>query len=63
MYSLERLAQTHADQRQTVVNLLCAYLRMPAGESADELQVRTTAQRIPMLHLRPGSGAEPLGSC
>ena len=62
LYSLERLAQSHADQRQTVVNLLCAYLRMPADEAADELQVRKTAQRILMLHLRPGSGAEPHGS-
>ncbi|MFC6093965.1 pentapeptide repeat-containing protein [Saccharothrix lopnurensis] len=29
LYALERLAQDNPHQRQTVVNLLCAYLRMP----------------------------------
>ncbi|WP_232241397.1 pentapeptide repeat-containing protein [Kutzneria sp. 744] len=29
VYALERLAQDNPDQRQMVVNLLCAYLRMP----------------------------------
>lgn len=29
MYALERLAQNTVDQRQTIVNVLCAYLRMP----------------------------------
>jgi uncharacterized protein YjbI with pentapeptide repeats len=29
IYALERLAQNNPDQRQTVVNVLCAYLRMP----------------------------------
>ncbi|BAL93204.1 hypothetical protein AMIS_79840 [Actinoplanes missouriensis 431] len=29
LYSLERLAQQVPDQRQTVVNVICAYLRMP----------------------------------
>ncbi|WP_158075662.1 pentapeptide repeat-containing protein [Actinokineospora bangkokensis] len=29
LYALERLAQDHPEQRQTVVNVLCAYLRMP----------------------------------
>ena len=29
LYALERLAQDHVDQRQTIVNVLCAYLRMP----------------------------------
>jgi uncharacterized protein YjbI with pentapeptide repeats len=29
MYALERLAQNVPDQRQTIVNVLCAYLRMP----------------------------------
>lgn len=29
LYALGRLAQEHAEQRQTVVNVLCAYLRMP----------------------------------
>jgi hypothetical protein len=29
LYTLERLAQGNPNQRQTVVNLICAYLRMP----------------------------------
>src|SRR3954463_6896577 len=29
MYSLERLAQDNPPRRQTVVDVLCAYLRMP----------------------------------
>ncbi len=29
LYALERLAQNTPDQRQTIVNLLCAYLRLP----------------------------------
>ncbi|WP_258906929.1 pentapeptide repeat-containing protein [Actinokineospora sp. UTMC 2448] len=29
LYALERLAQDHGEQRQTIVNVLCAYLRMP----------------------------------
>lgn len=38
MYALERLAQDNPDQRQTIVNVLCAYLRMPyqlPGEPPD----------------------------
>ena len=29
LYALERLAQDHPEQRQTIVNVWCAYLRMP----------------------------------
>ncbi|MEU7790571.1 pentapeptide repeat-containing protein [Amycolatopsis sp. NPDC049159] len=36
MYALERLAQDNPPQRQTVVNVLCAYLRMPYAVPADE---------------------------
>ncbi|MEV8439900.1 pentapeptide repeat-containing protein [Actinosynnema sp. NPDC051121] len=64
LYALERLAQENPDQRQTVVNLLCAYLRMPytlPGDEEDqalrdarrqEREVRLTAQRILATHLR-----------
>lgn len=62
LYALERLAQDHADQRQTIVNVVCAYLRMPLDGTAEEVQVRKAAQRILMLHLRPGGGEEPAGS-
>ena len=69
LYALERLAQNTPSQRLTVVNVLCAYLRMPydparlpdgdepeatAGH-AQETHVRIAAQRILSLHLRPGA--------
>jgi uncharacterized protein YjbI with pentapeptide repeats len=82
MYSLERLAQDNPPLRQTVIDVLCAYLRMPysapkpgdvatnrgsagpsatteqptesvpSDDSAQELQVRLTAQRLIGNHLR-----------
>lgn len=60
MYALERLAQNVSEQRQVIVNVLCAYLRMPydpdAGtvENKQEREVRLTAQRLLANHLRPG---------
>ncbi|MEA5358581.1 pentapeptide repeat-containing protein [Amycolatopsis sp., V23-08] len=62
LYSLERLAGGYAPHRQTIVNVLCAYLRMPYDVEAkdrEELQVRKTAQRILLLHLRAGSVEQP----
>ncbi|MCO5997349.1 pentapeptide repeat-containing protein [Actinoallomurus sp. WRP9H-5] len=66
LYALERLAQTNPDHRQTIVDVICAYLRMPyvlpaalGAESPDraaaqeELQVRLAAQSILTEHLRP----------
>ncbi|MCG5466804.1 pentapeptide repeat-containing protein [Micromonospora sp. NPDC053740] len=62
LYSLAQLAQANPGQRQTVVDVMCAYLRMPysvAGpatpaateEHAQQLQVRLTAQRLLVDHL------------
>lgn len=57
LYSLERLAQDTPALRQTVVNLLCAYLRMPSEVSSDqEIEVRGTIQRIFSVHLRLPDG-------
>jgi uncharacterized protein YjbI with pentapeptide repeats len=65
LYALERVAQNNPDQRQTVVNVLCAYLRMPyvlpspqepeaqRTTAHQEFQVRLTAQRILAAHLTP----------
>ncbi|TDV48919.1 pentapeptide repeat-containing protein [Actinophytocola oryzae] len=59
LYSLERLAQNTPPLRQTIVNLLCAYLRMPSeAPSEQEIEVRVTAQRILATHLRPGNDPE-----
>ncbi|MBE8517551.1 pentapeptide repeat-containing protein [Amycolatopsis sp. H6(2020)] len=63
LYALERLAAGHPEHRQTIVNVFCAYLRMPYDpkEDDEELQVRKAAQRILMLHLRPGRAEQPSG--
>ncbi|WP_235921375.1 pentapeptide repeat-containing protein [Lentzea tibetensis] len=70
LYALERLAVANTAHRQTIVNLLCAYLRMPfdppseAGgrprlrdeNRAQELEVRQAAQSLLVNHLRTGEG-------
>ncbi|WP_342776265.1 pentapeptide repeat-containing protein [Saccharothrix australiensis] len=67
LYALERLAQGNPAHRQTIVNLLCAYLRMPFTPPPDlrlrvgvrdaarfqEQEVRQTATRLLSDHLRP----------
>lgn len=57
LYALERLAQDSPAHRQTIVNLICAYLRMPfeppADGRSDESQVRLTVQGLLAAHLRP----------
>jgi uncharacterized protein YjbI with pentapeptide repeats len=69
LYSLIQLAQDNVSRRQPVIDVVCAYLRMPpphspeADESAgtdleaisqaQELEVRKTAQRLLADHLRP----------
>jgi Pentapeptide repeats (9 copies) len=62
LYALERLAQDNREHRQTIVSVICAYLRMPFSLRAptgapgnawvQERQVRLTAQRILAEHLR-----------
>ncbi len=71
LHSLVRLAQDYPPRRQMVVDVLCAYLRLPyelpapdgsATESTahrgagQELQVRGTAQRLLADHLRRPRG-------
>jgi hypothetical protein len=58
VYSLARLADEWVDQRQTCVDVLCAYLRMPfvaepaeAGYVPGEIEVRTTIQRLIATHV------------
>lgn len=63
IYALERLAQDNPRHRQTIVNVLCAYLRMPFPyEEPDtaqdvtlleEHEIRVTIQRLLCAHLRP----------
>jgi Pentapeptide repeats (8 copies) len=66
LYALERLAQANPDHRQTVVNVICAYLRMPFeppdedsaadGGRREEQHVRDTAVSILVTHLQPYVG-------
>lgn len=54
--ALERLAQGHPEHRQTIVDLICAYLRMPREDdvnAAQEEEVRQTEQGVLAAHLRP----------
>jgi len=52
LHTLEILGQQHPGLRQAIVDVICAYLRMPAGEDGP---VRTTAQRILTGHLQPAN--------
>ncbi|RJQ68854.1 hypothetical protein D5S17_31525 [Pseudonocardiaceae bacterium YIM PH 21723] len=62
LYALADLGQGTPDQRQTIINVLCAYLRMPYRPPVDtedergrqEREVRLTAQRLLEEHLQPG---------
>ncbi|WP_020494760.1 pentapeptide repeat-containing protein [Sciscionella marina] len=69
LYALERVGSGAPDQRPTVVNVICAYLRMPftepgspedAGyqERVQEREVRLTAQRILHRRLTTAAGQE-----
>ncbi|WP_177231654.1 pentapeptide repeat-containing protein [Amycolatopsis saalfeldensis] len=65
LYALERLGQDSDDPRlrQTIVNVICAYLRMPPeGEWPQESEVRLTAQRLLEHHTRPGPGPDPVSA-
>ncbi|MFI5583391.1 pentapeptide repeat-containing protein [Amycolatopsis sp. NPDC051758] len=67
LYALERLAHDNPEQRQSIVNVICAYLRMPytppssapAADSVEhqewiqEREVRLAGQRILTDHLAP----------
>lgn len=65
LHNLERLGEDHPELRPLVLSEICAYLRMPyaPGEDDDgdidaysrvERQVRLTAQRVLLRHLRNG---------
>lgn len=62
LYGFERLANDHPELRQTVVNVICSLLRMPAPSADDAAtmskssQVRGAALRILQEHLTQGAG-------
>src|SRR5262249_51354137 len=55
LYALERLAQGNPDHRQTIVNVLCAYLRMPTapGQPPDEASPSPTRPPTPPADSTP----------
>lgn len=63
LYALERLGQSSPGQRQTIVNVLCAYLRMFTDAAADVVESHLTQQGrvrqavggVLAAHLRPGA--------
>ncbi|WP_217643363.1 pentapeptide repeat-containing protein [Actinopolyspora lacussalsi] len=62
IFALERLGQTYPTHRQTIVDLICAYLRMspeapdeqssPEHGGPQEFEVRQAAQQVLVTHLR-----------
>jgi uncharacterized protein YjbI with pentapeptide repeats len=60
LYALERLAQDNPGQRQIIVNVLCAYLRMPYTLPRTGGRQRPLGIARPMLRTtRPATGARP----
>jgi uncharacterized protein YjbI with pentapeptide repeats len=59
LYALERVAQNNPEQRQTIVDVLCAYLRMPFDvpgqppeDAADERAVTAYRERVQEREVR-----------
>lgn len=46
MHALAGLARSRAEYTQTVLDILCAYLRRPYAQDEAELEVRLTSQRL-----------------
>ncbi|HEX5407978.1 MAG TPA: pentapeptide repeat-containing protein [Pseudonocardiaceae bacterium] len=56
LYALERLAQDNPGQRQTIVNVICAYLRMPYTPPTDKPTAHRLGARRPRHHT-PGTSS------
>src|SRR5262249_42637144 len=57
LYALERLGQDNPGLRQTVIDVMCAYLRMPHVPPAEVL--RGDAEHSPRVLAKDGSDPEP----
>lgn len=62
VYAMARLADEWARERQTCVDVLCAYLRMtptsPESLATDEIEVRRTIQKVLAVALRADSSGK-----
>ncbi|MFC7707944.1 pentapeptide repeat-containing protein [Micromonospora lupini] len=54
LYAFERVAQNSPKQRQTIVNVLCAYLRMPYAPPADPKAAASASAPVNALPLAVG---------
>ncbi|MFI7049132.1 pentapeptide repeat-containing protein [Streptosporangium sandarakinum] len=67
LYALERLAQGNPDHRQTIVNVICAYLRMPyappePAPAPDPERDRMEALRAARHRYQAARGGSPLSA-
>jgi uncharacterized protein YjbI with pentapeptide repeats len=63
LYGLERLARGNEEHRQTIVDVICAYLRMPDPHAdEDERHVRLAAQRVLFPRLAAGGRIDLFGA-
>jgi len=63
LHTLEAISQDYPSGRAAIVDVICAYLRMPQEDgSRQEDEVRLTAQRILEAHMRPGPGPTPVNT-
>ena len=67
LYALDRLGHGNPEHRQTIIEVICAYLRMPylpavepKPSDLEEYQVRQAAQRILATRSRPRPGEDPV---
>ena len=62
LYALERVAQNNVDQRQTIVEVICAYLRMPYTPPTDAQAGKRTpaaSEAEPTGGTPPAEGRDP----
>ncbi|WIN00251.1 pentapeptide repeat-containing protein [Actinoplanes oblitus] len=60
LYALERVAQNNPTQRQTVINVFCAYLRMPYTPPAAMTPVPTgPVTELPLPRTEPTASRDP----
>ncbi|MEU4522951.1 pentapeptide repeat-containing protein [Amycolatopsis sp. NPDC024027] len=62
LYALERVAQDNPHQRQTVVNVICAYLRNPYAPPLETGQPRPLGIRRPLLRSATATRSTPTPS-
>ncbi|WP_431912991.1 hypothetical protein [Nonomuraea jabiensis] len=64
LYALERLAQNNPGQRQTIVDVICAYLRMPYIPSTEEAaSAEPAVPRAAIAGVSASAGRDPHDDC